>query len=247
MRPSSLWSFPSPPFFPLLFPFSFFFRSNFRMGPIPVFGIEKTFTSHPTIRAKRIFSVDLSIGCAELFVRFDSLLVFVLPAISLQVGRRCWKSKSPILSDFYFYFDAYNWRVRLCIFFYSFLFWFFFFFSFSFFPPSPSRIDLFVQKFGFSLFDRVLFSFFFFFIGDIFDEYEIARAIVAFLNYRGNRIDNRKIKFHSSRDLNLRIVDGRERVFFSLIKEQISGTNTEDKYIIFSILFPLRVSFWFNQ
>lgn len=49
-------------------------------------------------------------------------------------------------------------------FFYSLLFWFFFFFSFSFFPPSPSRIDLFVQKFGFSLFDRVLFSFFFFFL-----------------------------------------------------------------------------------
>lgn len=171
MRPSSLWSFPSPPFFPLLFPFSFFFRSNFRMGPIPVFGIEKTFTSHPTIRAKRIFSVDLSIGCAELFVRFDSLLVFVLPAISLQVGRRCWKSKSPILSDFYFYFDAYNWRVRLCIFFIRFCFDSFSFFLF---PPSPSRIDLFVQKFGFSLFDRVLFSFFFFFfIGDIF---EIARA-----------------------------------------------------------------------
>lgn len=114
----------------------------------------------------------------------------------------------------------------------------FFFFLFS---PLPFSNRFIRTEIWFFIVRSCFIFFFFFFIGDIFDEYEIARAIVAFLNYRDNRIDNRKIKFHSSRDLDLRIVDRRERVFFSLIKEQISGTNTEDKYIIFSILFPLRV------
>lgn len=40
MRPSSLWSFPSPPFFPLLFPFSFFFDRISEWAP-SLFSVSK--------------------------------------------------------------------------------------------------------------------------------------------------------------------------------------------------------------